>query len=122
MLSAYNTGLVLVILFLRLFNGIVSTMKIIQYQMKIIVPYLIPHYINLKLICPKIFEQFLRLYIIMACVFVGGGQFTEASTSMATCACKKSKKVKQSRYTPWRHMGGEEGELLLILNLGTRWG
>jgi hypothetical protein len=23
---------------------------------------------------------------------------------------------------PWRHMGGEEVQLLLILNLGTRWG
>jgi hypothetical protein len=23
---------------------------------------------------------------------------------------------------PWRHMGGEEGKLLIILNLGTRWG
>jgi hypothetical protein len=31
-------------------------------------------------------------------------------------------KVKLSRYTPWRHMGGKEVWLLLILNLGTRWG
>jgi hypothetical protein len=31
------------------------------------------------------------------------------------------KKVKLSRYMPWRHMGGEEIQLLLILNLGTRW-
>jgi hypothetical protein len=31
-------------------------------------------------------------------------------------------KVKQSRYTPWRRMGGEEVQLLLILNLCTRWG
>jgi hypothetical protein len=23
---------------------------------------------------------------------------------------------------PWRHLGGEEVQLLLILNLGTRWG
>jgi hypothetical protein len=23
---------------------------------------------------------------------------------------------------PWRHMGGEEVQLLLIFNLGTRWG
>jgi hypothetical protein len=29
---------------------------------------------------------------------------------------------KLSRYTPWRHMGGEEVYLLVILNLGTRWG
>jgi hypothetical protein len=27
-----------------------------------------------------------------------------------------------SRYTPWRHLGGEEEKLLLILYLGTRWG
>jgi hypothetical protein len=32
------------------------------------------------------------------------------------------KKVKLSRYTPLWHMGGEEVYLLLILNLGTRWG
>jgi hypothetical protein len=32
------------------------------------------------------------------------------------------KKAKQSRYTPWRRMGGEEEKLLLILNFGTRWG
>jgi hypothetical protein len=32
------------------------------------------------------------------------------------------KKVKLSRYRPWRHKGGEEEKLLLILNLGTRWG
>jgi hypothetical protein len=32
------------------------------------------------------------------------------------------KKVKLSRYTPWRHIGGDEVQLLLILNLGTRWG
>jgi hypothetical protein len=31
-------------------------------------------------------------------------------------------KVKLSRYTPWRYRGGEEVQLLLILNLGTRWG
>jgi hypothetical protein len=31
-------------------------------------------------------------------------------------------KVKLSRYTPWRRFGGEEVLLLLILNLGTRWG
>jgi hypothetical protein len=30
--------------------------------------------------------------------------------------------IKLSRYTPWRHMGGEEVQLLLILKLGTRWG
>jgi hypothetical protein len=33
-----------------------------------------------------------------------------------------SKKVKWSRHMPWRHMGGEEVQLLLVLNLGTRWG
>jgi hypothetical protein len=32
------------------------------------------------------------------------------------------KKVKLSQYTPWRNMGGEEVQLLLILNLGIRWG
>jgi hypothetical protein len=31
-------------------------------------------------------------------------------------------KVKLSRYMPWRHMGGKEEKLLLILNLSTRWG
>jgi hypothetical protein len=31
-------------------------------------------------------------------------------------------KVKQSRYTPWRRLGGEEIQLLLIHDLGTRWG
>jgi hypothetical protein len=31
-------------------------------------------------------------------------------------------KVKLSRYMPWRLMGEEEVWLLLILNLGTRWG
>jgi hypothetical protein len=31
-------------------------------------------------------------------------------------------KKKLSHYTPWRHMGGEEVWLLLILNLSTRWG
>jgi hypothetical protein len=30
--------------------------------------------------------------------------------------------VKQSRYTPWRRLGGEEVFLLLILDLGSRWG
>jgi hypothetical protein len=29
-------------------------------------------------------------------------------------------KVKQSRYTPWRRLGGEEVYLLLVLDLGTR--
>jgi hypothetical protein len=32
------------------------------------------------------------------------------------------KKVKLFCYTPWRLLGGEEVQLLLILNLGTRWG
>jgi hypothetical protein len=35
---------------------------------------------------------------------------------------KVKKKVKLSRYKPWRHMGGEEVQLLLILNIGARWG
>jgi hypothetical protein len=34
----------------------------------------------------------------------------------------KTVKVKQSRYTPWRRLGGEKVQLLLILDLGTRWG
>jgi hypothetical protein len=29
---------------------------------------------------------------------------------------------KQSRYTPWRRLGGEEVMLQLIRDLGTRWG
>jgi hypothetical protein len=33
-----------------------------------------------------------------------------------------NKKVKLSCYMPWRRLGGEEEKLLLILNLGTRWG
>jgi hypothetical protein len=32
------------------------------------------------------------------------------------------KKVKLSRYMPWRHMGGQEVQLLLIHNLGTNGG
>jgi hypothetical protein len=36
--------------------------------------------------------------------------------------CSLEKKVKQSRYTPWRRLGGEEVYLLLIHDLGTRWG
>jgi hypothetical protein len=32
------------------------------------------------------------------------------------------RKVKLSHYIPWRHMWGEEVQLLLILNLGSRWG
>jgi hypothetical protein len=35
---------------------------------------------------------------------------------------RRSTKVKQSRCTPWRRLGGEEVQLLLILDLGTRWG
>jgi hypothetical protein len=31
-------------------------------------------------------------------------------------------KVKLSHYTPWRHLGGEGIELLLIHDLDTRWG
>jgi hypothetical protein len=34
----------------------------------------------------------------------------------------QGKKVNLSRYTPWRRLGWEEVQLLLILNLGTRWG
>jgi hypothetical protein len=34
----------------------------------------------------------------------------------------KSKKVKQSRYTPWKRLGGEDVYLLLIHDLGIRWG
>jgi hypothetical protein len=30
--------------------------------------------------------------------------------------------LKLSHYTPWRRLGGEELQLLLILDLGTRWG
>jgi hypothetical protein len=36
--------------------------------------------------------------------------------------CKSKKRVKQSHYTPWRRLGGEETYLLLIHDLGTRWG
>jgi hypothetical protein len=39
-----------------------------------------------------------------------------------TYCAKPNKKVKLSCYMPWRHMGGEEVSLLLILNLGSRWG
>jgi hypothetical protein len=31
-------------------------------------------------------------------------------------------KAKLSCYTPWRHLGEEEVQLLLVLDLGTRWG
>jgi hypothetical protein len=31
-------------------------------------------------------------------------------------------KVKLFRYMPWRHVGGEDIQLLLMPNLGTRWG
>jgi hypothetical protein len=34
---------------------------------------------------------------------------------------RSKSKVKLSRYTPLRSLGGEEVKLLLILNLGTRW-
>jgi hypothetical protein len=37
-------------------------------------------------------------------------------------AVVKGKKIKVFRYTPWRGLGGEKVQLLLILNLGTRWG
>jgi hypothetical protein len=32
------------------------------------------------------------------------------------------KKVKLSRYTLWRRLGGEDVQFLIILNFGTRWG
>jgi hypothetical protein len=35
---------------------------------------------------------------------------------------KLKKRVKQSHYTPWRRLGGEDVYLLLIHDLGTRWG
>jgi hypothetical protein len=34
----------------------------------------------------------------------------------------KNSNVKVSSYTPWRRLGWEEVQLLLILNLSTRWG
>jgi hypothetical protein len=36
--------------------------------------------------------------------------------------CLLGCKVKQSRYTPWRRLRGEDVYLLLILDLCTRWG
>jgi hypothetical protein len=44
---------------------------------------------------------------------------TRFGVSLSGCATDLCVKVKWSRYTPWRRMGWE---LLLILNLGTRWG
>jgi hypothetical protein len=41
---------------------------------------------------------------------------------MALCVYVYIYKVKQSRYMPWRRLGGEEVLLLLIHDLGTRWG
>jgi hypothetical protein len=35
---------------------------------------------------------------------------------------KGKKRAKQSRYTPWKRLRGEEVLLLLILDLCTRWG
>jgi hypothetical protein len=35
---------------------------------------------------------------------------------------ERDRKAKQSRYTPWWRLGGEELYLLPILDLGTRWG
>jgi hypothetical protein len=46
----------------------------------------------------------------------------ESSSKALVSTYRTKVKVKLSRYTPWRHMGGEEVQLLLILNLGTRWG
>jgi hypothetical protein len=51
------------------------------------------------------------------CYCLIGQIFSSASYSQS-----KKKKVKLSRYMPWRHMEGKEEKLLLILNLGTRWG
>jgi hypothetical protein len=53
--------------------------------------------------------------------------FPKKKTSLMSCPILKGcsvvmVKVKVSRYTPWRRMGGEEVWLLLNLNLGTRWG
>jgi hypothetical protein len=45
-----------------------------------------------------------------------------APTSKFYAITPYCKKVKQSRYTPWRRLGGEEIQLLLILDLDTRWG
>jgi hypothetical protein len=41
---------------------------------------------------------------------------------MFMLSVKMVKKANQSRYTPWWRLGGEEVQLLLILDLGTRWG
>jgi hypothetical protein len=47
---------------------------------------------------------------------------TKASHNLISDCVKKMQKVKQSRYTPWRRLGGEEVWLLLIHDLGIRWG
>jgi hypothetical protein len=38
------------------------------------------------------------------------------------CMISVKVKKKQSHYTPWRRLGGEEVQLILVLDLGTRWG
>jgi hypothetical protein len=44
------------------------------------------------------------------------------ATSLPLWLTSSSKKLKQSLYTPWRRLGGQEVQLLLIFDLGTRWG
>jgi hypothetical protein len=39
-----------------------------------------------------------------------------------TTCVRQNTKAKQSLYTPWRRLGGKEVQLLLIHDLGTRWG
>jgi hypothetical protein len=47
---------------------------------------------------------------------------TRLSTSTFIDCRIQWKKLKLSHYMPWRHLGGEDVQLLLILDLGTRWG
>jgi hypothetical protein len=47
-------------------------------------------------------------------------QSTTNNVSANKESLKAKGKVKQSRYTPWRRLGGEELYLLLIHDLGTR--
>jgi hypothetical protein len=43
--------------------------------------------------------------------------------NLPTCVSGVYKlKLKQSHYTPWRRLWGEEVQLIFILDLGTRWG
>jgi hypothetical protein len=59
---------------------------------------------------------------VVGCCEHGNELFGDHSFSRRTLLHVVKKKVKWSRYTPWRRLGGEELQLLLILNLGTRWG